>query len=76
MSPRLVIREGCPFCEDERFYSASRGFLTVGFVCRHPDNDGCWCGISPQAETYCFSRLEDREIERRPVAEVTDKTFV
>jgi hypothetical protein len=50
--------------------------LTVGFVCRHPDNDGCWCGISPQAETYCFSRLEDREIERRPVAEVTDKTFV
>lgn len=76
MSPRLIVREGCPFCEDERFYSASQGLLTVGFICTHPDNDGCWCGISSQAETYCFVRLDNREIERRPRAEVTDKTFV
>lgn len=63
MSPRQRAVVECPYCERDQFIS-SRGLVSTSFVCLHPDNQGCWCVISPLISQTCHCRLDTRELRR------------
>lgn len=62
MSPRQLIVEvsECEYATLEEYLS-SRGELTVKFVCKHPENEGCLCMESTPAPDDCEFCDEEEE---------------